>query len=141
MSEMKEKHEKEMQEKYLEMQLMNQQIKRMQKQVDSIETQLSEIVSVKEALDILRSTKTGSELLVPLHSGIFIKAGLMDAKELLVNVGGNVVVSKSVDDTKAMLDIQVKELRSMREELMDSIKSMFLQAQLAEEELTKLVGD
>ena len=53
----------------------------------------------EQALDDLKTTKTGTEILVPMASGIFIKAELKDNKELAINVGADTVVKKNIEET------------------------------------------
>src|SRR3989338_2449099 len=92
---MKDK-QKEMQEKYIELQLLDQQIKQMQKQIQLVEQQVMELSSVKQSLDEIKNIEKGTEVLAPLSSGIFAKAEIKDIDKLLVNVGADVVIEKDL---------------------------------------------
>ncbi len=107
-----------------ELQLLNSQAQMIAQQLDHIESSLLEIEYVKNALDEMKKTKEGSELLAPLSSGIFVKATAQPVDTLLVNVGNGVVVEKSIADTKALLDERVYEMTGVRETLMTQLQKI-----------------
>jgi len=113
----KEKAKKELQEKYIELQLLNQHAQEIQKQIQAVEMQLTKLISAKEAVSELENTKIGSELYVQLAPGIFVKGELKENKEVQVSVGGNVVVPKSISEAKELIDRQIKELENFQEQL------------------------
>ena len=134
------KDQKEIQEKYMEMQLMNQQMEEFQKQIKTVAEQIEEIGRIKIALSEFKSFKPGSEMLAPISSGIFVKAKVEKTDELLVNVGGNTTVTKSVDATKALLERQLTEIRKVYEELEKNQELMQAKAQKLGSELQNMVG-
>jgi len=58
------------------------QIQQLQQQIQAIDAQMEEIEGVVSGLDQLKTSKIGSEILVPLHAGIFVKAELKQTDEL-----------------------------------------------------------
>lgn len=108
---------KQLQEKYLELQILDSQIKQVEKQLQLLEAQVAEISAINAALDELSLVQPGSELLVPVSSGIFVRAELKDNKEVMVNVGGNTVVVKDIPSTKSMLAKQISDIRGVQDEL------------------------
>ena len=54
---------------------------------------------IKKSLDDFSSLKKDSETLTTIANGIFAKSKITDTKELLVNVGSNVVVKKSIPES------------------------------------------
>ena len=89
-----EENQKELQKMYLELQLLDEQMKQIQKQITMLDEQLVELNNTIQALDDFNKTSVGSNILVPLSPGVFANAELKDNKELLVNVGSNIVVKK-----------------------------------------------
>ena len=128
-----------MQEKYLELQMADQQIKQIQQQLQLIQQQMTDLDSLKENLDEFRDVKPGTEILVPFANGIFAKAELKDSKELLINVGGNTTVSKTVGGTKEMLDAQMDEMVKIHEKLALDMQKIAAKAKDAELEVNNLV--
>ena len=131
--------QKEMQQKYMEMQMLEQQMQQVQKQLQMIEQQTLELDTTKDAIDELGKTKVGSETLVPISSGIFVKAEIKDNKKLTVNVGSGVAVENTIDEAKGLVDEQIKEINDFKKELTLNLEKLAAKAQEIQEELSKLV--
>lgn len=136
----KEEQMQKVQQKYLELQMLDQQMKQMQKQVEAIEQQAAELDEVKQNLDSLANSKPGSSMLVPISSGIFLKAKLEDNKKLAVNVGSNTIVTKDIPEAKSMLEEQATEMRKFQTELVSQFEQMAERAAGLQQELQEIVG-
>lgn len=134
-------NKEEVQEKYVEFQIIDQQIKQVQKQLQTFDAQLSELESIKDALDELKNVKKGTEILVPVSSGIFIKSELKENDELIVNVGSSVTVKKSVEQTKAMIENQLTEVGKYRGQLMETLQMLANRADEIQKELAAMMGE
>ena len=86
--------EKEVRKKYIELQLMEQQMKQLQENAKVLDSQLAELIGVIQSLEDFKSVENKTLLWVPISNGIFTKAELIDNRELMVNVGADVVVNK-----------------------------------------------
>ncbi len=134
-----EKYNKnEVQQKYVEYQMIEQQIMQIQKQLQQIEAQTVELKRLHAAIGEFAGIDSGKEVLVPFSPGVYAKAEIKDTKKLLVNIGSNVVVSKSVDDTKDLIDSQVKEIELTRRKLAQDLTAFTLQAQMLGQEINDL---
>lgn len=129
---------KEMQKKYLELQLIDHQIKQIQKQIEMIESQLVELESVSQSLDEMGTVEPGTEILVPISGGVFVKAELKDNKELIVNVGAGTSVTKTIPETLKMIAVQTNEIVKAREELLVQLQIIVSKARKIQEELEKM---
>lgn len=96
-------------EKYTEMKMLHQHIEQLGEQVQQLAQNRAEIEHSKEALQDLKGSGKG-ELFAPIANGIFIKTELRDTEKLLVNVGSDVVVEKSVDEVVGLLSKQQDEV-------------------------------
>jgi len=123
----------------MQMQLIEQQMQQVQKQLKIIEGQIQELNLTEQALDDLKTTKPGTEILVPMASGIFVKAELKENKELAINVGADTVVKKDVDEAKKLITDQIEEVTKMQQELNSNLEKLALSAQMVEKELQKLI--
>jgi prefoldin alpha subunit len=128
-------NQQELQERYMEFQLLQRQIGELQKQAQLFAQQLAELDASIQSLDELKSIKKGTEILVPIHPGIFAKAQIMDTSELTINAGSGVAMGKSVEDTKNMLKEQQNEIESYRIQLIDQLQKHLSAAQKAEKAL------
>jgi prefoldin alpha subunit len=133
----KEKDAQKLQQKYLEMQIIDQQMKQIQKQLQLIESQITEIAVTKEALNDLKNTKTDSEILAPVSSGIFVKGKLADNEKLAVNVGSGTVVEKTIPDVIKIIEEQEKEIKKTYDALMIEMQKLGTKALQLEKSLSK----
>jgi prefoldin alpha subunit len=135
------KKEKELQEKFVEFQVVQQQIGQVQKQIQQLAAQKAEVENVQQSVSDLKEVKEGNEMLAPVCSGIFVKANMKNSDELLVNVGNNVVVKRNTEQVKEMLETQSSEIRNMEEQLTDSLQQLAGKAHDIEKELDVLIKE
>lgn len=133
--------QKELQQKYMEFQMMEQIIQQLQQQMQAIEQQMIELVGVKQNLADLKKAKKGSEILVPIANGIFVKGELKENDALVVNVGSNVAVNRTVAEADNMLERQFLQLQELQAGAMVELQKYSLKAQSLQEELAKLIED
>lgn len=115
---------KNAQKRYYELQMLDQQMKQMQQYLETFDQQLEEIEYVIESLESLKGLKRGDEMLAPVANGIFVKAKLEEKDDLLINVGNDVVVKKSVADGLKMLESQKEEVQKYRDETLSKMDEM-----------------
>ncbi len=139
MAKVDQEKQKELQQRYLEFQLIEQQSRQIEKQLQVLENQLVEITGVQLSLDDLKEAKIGSEIMVPVSNGIFVKGEVKENKELLVNVGSNIVVAKSVEETKELIGKQQTEINQIKMQLLSEMEKMNNRAMELQDELEKLV--
>ena len=131
--------EKKAQEVYMEYQMLEQGIKQLQKQLEMVTQQIMEVASTSGSLDEFKNVKEGTEILVPVSSGIFAKASIKDSSELLVNVGSGVVVKKDIASAKKLLEGQVDEMRKVQKHMVNELEKMAGKAEMLEKEMQGLM--
>jgi prefoldin alpha subunit len=129
------------QEKYIELQLIEQQMKQIQKQMQLVESQVGELTTAYNALEELRKTKPGTKILVPISNGIFAKAELKDSQDLIVNVGANVTVDKNVESAKGLVREQIDEMTAFHQKLMSDLQKLGVKGSALETDLQKMISD
>ncbi|MDP2749653.1 MAG: prefoldin subunit alpha [Nanoarchaeota archaeon] len=132
--------QKEVQQKYMELQMVDAQLKQIQKQMMSMEGQMEEIKAIVETLTELKSIEVGKELYVPITSGVFVKAVLKENEKVLVNVGSNTVVLKSVEEAKDLINRQLKEVDKVKLQLLEEFQRLALKSENLEKEMMGLVS-
>lgn len=118
------KKDKEAQEKYLEFQMLQQQLEAMHKYLEEIEGKRAEFHQAQQCLRELEKASPGSELFVPITQGIFAKANIQDTSELLVNVGANTAVTKSIPQVTELIKSQIGEIETVRIQLGGNIEKL-----------------
>lgn len=133
----KQKNE-DVQNKYMELQLIIQQINELQQQHSSIQNQLFELNHLKESLNELNNLKEGTESFVPMGLNIFTKAKIQDTNELLVNVGSNVFVTKTIEETKTLINSQIDQVGLIIKEIQFRLNELENQGQLIQSQIISL---
>jgi prefoldin alpha subunit len=131
----------EFQKKYAELQQMDKQIRQMQTQFQNLENQLIELHQIKKGLEDLGNTKIDNEILTPVSPGIFAKLRLIDNKELIVNVGANVAVKRTIPETQKMIDKQIDDIRNFQTNIINDMQDMSEQGTNLEKEVNTLLAD
>jgi prefoldin alpha subunit len=104
-------------EKVMEFQLLQQQLEQIQKYLEEIELKLLEFHKTKESLSEASSIASGSDVFVPLAQGIFARGKIDEPSTLLVNVGADIAVTKTIPQVTELIDRQVSELSEVKEQL------------------------
>ena len=101
-------NEKELQQKYMEFQVIQQQIEQLQQQLHTLNQQLQQLELTKNNLNELTSVKSGTDSFSQIAPGIFVESTIKNTEKLLVNVGANTAVEKSVPQAIALVEEQEK---------------------------------
>ena len=131
-------------QKYMEYQILEKQMKQVSSQLEQFDMQIVELNNIKSALTELKQVTIGSEILVPISPGIFLKAKLEDNDELIVNVGDNVSVSKTNKQAIELIDQQIAEMKSHRDNYNSNVEQIVMLLKNTEQQLinlTKETGD
>lgn len=118
----------ESKEKYLELQMLNSQMQQLQQQIQNAEMQSSEMARLAVSIEESKNIKNNQPLLVPLGQGIFLRAKAEEPKEVIMSVGADVVVEKSLDEAEDIVKRQQNELNSivldMKHEFSDGVQRL-----------------
>ena len=109
---------------YYQIQYLDQKSKEIQQNLQQIDQQLGEFTVTKNALGQIKDIKEGTEILVPVSPGIFLRATLQDNQKVVVNVGSGVTVEKPVENAKDMISEQRDELEKIQSEMVEQLKNI-----------------
>lgn len=112
--------------------MFEQKMQGLQQQLQAVEEALVDLGLLSSGLDEIKGAK-GKEIMAPLGRGIFVKANLA-SEELLVDIGGKKLVTKSIPDTKYLISEQLSKLEKIKEDLTDSLEA-------SEDELRTLMSE
>jgi len=133
--------QKELNEKYLEMQILDQQLKQVNQQLLNLDNQTLELQRIEENLGDLKETKNGTELLVALGGGIFSRAELKDNKTVLMNVGANVVIEKDIPSSKEVISRQIDQIKDVATQMEQEFQMLAMKSQILQQDLQKLASE
>jgi len=126
-------------EKYLELQILNQQIKQLQQQIINLENQVIELEVLEDNLNELKKVKEGTEILVSMGAGIFAKAQLKDNKKVIVNVGSSTMVKKEIDEAKTLVTDQVNQIKQIVNEITEELEKAAVRIQGTQKEIQEMM--
>ena len=112
-----EKRKKELQQKYLEFQLLTQQITEVQNHLNLLRTQEKELYDLSLNLSEILKIKDKIDSYSQIGAGVYLKTKLEDTKKILVNVGSDIVVEKKVEDVEKIIKEQLKQLNETINEI------------------------
>ena len=131
--------EEDLKQKYMQYKMMQSQIEEIQKHIERVQEQEEQFQVTSSALEELKNVEEGSEILVPIANGIFVQGTISNVSELTINVGSNVAVAKSREDTIALILKQHESMRELSQHLINQYQSIAQKMEVLEDELTKAV--
>src|SRR3989339_1358924 len=102
----------QLKQKYLQFQTLQQQIEQNSQHLELYNQHLNELEISQEALKQLKNIPLNNEILATIAPGIFIKTTLKDNQKLIVNVGADITLEKTIPQVIEMLENQQKELET-----------------------------
>lgn len=102
----------EMQEKFMEFQMLQKHIEHIQEQVTVLQQQLLELDISAKAIEEIGTAKEGNEILAPVANGIFVKTRVENVEQMVVNVGSNVMVERTPTEVVGLLKEQQEKIRT-----------------------------
>ncbi|MBU1976084.1 MAG: prefoldin subunit alpha [Nanoarchaeota archaeon] len=124
-------------EMMIEVQLLSQQIERLQEYIEGADKQIEQVNIVLENLEEIGSCKGTEEVLIPITNGVFVKGKLTDNKTMLVNVGEGIVVEKTLAQTKELVEKQGQEVGEVKAEAIEQLQELYAKASELDEKLTE----
>ncbi|MBI2663564.1 prefoldin subunit alpha [Candidatus Woesearchaeota archaeon] len=125
----------EYQNKYLEFQALGEHIKQIQNSIMELEQQLAELRKLQESLESIENTKLNEEVLVLLGAGTYIKTKLADDKKVIMNIGADKLVDKSINDSISLVKSQTDELVKIHNQMNNEFINHTLKLQKLHQEL------
>lgn len=127
--------EKNKQQQFMELQVLAQQINQLHQQSQMIQQQFAELKALKENLADLEQTKPNTNSFSLLGAGIFIESEVKNTKHVLMNVGSQVLVKKTITQAKELIQHQEKEVENILINIEHQIHETTNKAQQLESEL------
>ncbi len=102
--------EEEMKERFMKFQTIQTHLEKLSEQAQLFNQHNAELDISTKAVQEIGKTKVDNEILAPVADGIFIKVKLLDNAKLVVNVGSNTTVERTVEEVVELLQKQKEEV-------------------------------
>lgn len=97
-------------------------MQQIQQQLQLIKQAIVDLTSLDKDIDNLKGKKD-QEILAPISNGIFVKAKLI-SEELIVDIGKQNFIKKSIPETKITIQEQIKKLEEVQKQLTNSLEEI-----------------
>ena len=121
---MVEKKQKEIQEKVLVYQILQNQLEEFTKQATALETRLGELDVTTNALNEMKEVKPDSETLFHIGGGCYGHGKLSDNNKYLIEVGAGIMANKTLPDAVAIIDERKQEIEKIKDKLVEEIEKI-----------------
>ncbi|MBS3073726.1 prefoldin subunit alpha [Candidatus Pacearchaeota archaeon] len=112
-----EKNSNDSERMMLEMNLLQNELAQLEQQMQFIEKYFQDIQNLEKSLEELKGAKKDQELFSPLGQEVFIKTKIVNPNEILVNVGEKVLVKKTIDETKEIIEEKTKRAIEIKNQI------------------------
>src|SRR5207245_3937433 len=93
-----------------------------QSRLDIRSAALSETLTAVQTLEGSREASEGTESLIPIGSGSFVKARLAEPQKAIIGIGAGVCIEKTTDESIKELRVRSSELEKARGTITNQIK-------------------
>ena len=133
--------QRELQRKYVQMQLLKQQMNALLEEKLLVDEKVSEIVTTIDALQNLGKVKKGDEIWSGLGSGSFMRSDVKDIDKVLISVGAGVLIKEERSRAIDVLQSRVDELNKIDRDLIAEINKFSDQINKLEPEIQRLTEE
>jgi len=111
----------------------------LQSRLDIISAALSETLTAVQTLEGSREANEGTESLIPIGSGSFVKARLAEPQKAIIGIGAGVCIEKTTDDSIKELRVRSSELEKARGTITNQLEQVLGQTEAYRGRLSDLV--
>jgi prefoldin alpha subunit len=99
-------------------------VNELQSRISIVNSAITELRVSKITIEGLEKEKRGSQIFVPIGGGSYIKAKLETARTVVVGIGAEVAVEKTVKETKKGLEERIVEMEKTGEALIQQLNQI-----------------
>lgn len=127
--------EDEMQQQMQRYQQIQQQLQQIQEFIEQVDENIGEMDETIKAVSDLGDQEEGSDILVPIGSGAFIKGSLRDNDTVVTNIGGEAFEEKGLESAENILQERREEFIETKEELQSTVDELQGQMQQIQQQM------
>lgn len=99
---------------------LERNIQETKEQIDNIEREIFSLEVFNDGLELIDKEKENT-IFASLGKGVYVRSNLSE-KKLLVNVGSGILVKKTPQETKKVVENQIKKLNEARLQLLSRLE-------------------
>lgn len=125
----------------MEVEGYRRQMESVRSEMRFLDATMEEIRSTLAALEALKENREGTEILVSIGSGSYIRAQLRDTGKVIVGVGAGLSLEKDVAEAKKIIEERSREIDKAMERFQGSASEMNERMMALDEEYQKLMTE
>jgi prefoldin alpha subunit len=137
---MEERNEmpREVQEKLLMLQQLQNEAETIQKRIFEMEVVESELDKTIETLEYFDGLEDGVDALMNLGAGVFAYVDVKESKKMLVDVGAGVVIEREVREVIDILKKRKEKVEKGKDQYVQLLERIYSQAQEIQKEIAEI---
>jgi len=129
--------DQDIQSKAVEMEMLRQEMQRIDQQLVILETRKLQISNIKKGLSKIQGEE---EILIPLGPGFLTKGKLSKDRNIIMEVGANMAVEKTIEESEKLIDKNLEELEKIENKLKVALFEMSKKMQEYQDILLQYYG-
>ncbi|MEM4152947.1 MAG: prefoldin subunit alpha [Candidatus Pacearchaeota archaeon] len=101
--------EEELQKKALQITALDNRLQELKQQLELLEKQINELQTTQIALEEIKKTEIGTEMLAPINPGVFVKATLKENKDVIIDIGSKIFCKKNIEEAKNFIQQKLEQ--------------------------------
>ncbi|MEM5790627.1 MAG: prefoldin subunit alpha [Candidatus Aenigmatarchaeota archaeon] len=102
---------------------------------------VSNLNEIQSTLQSLKEFEKSEEIFFPISSGVYCLGKIVDKKKVIVSIGANIALEKSLEDARDFLNRRNEEIEKALEQVENEILSLQSNLKILEKELEKEIKE
>ncbi len=108
----------------LQLEILKEQGQQMAQQKAQISMQVQELEYTQNTIKDLKNAKKGTEMMIPIGTGMYVKGKIESVDDIITAIGGNVAVGKTLDDVKEIINERLKKMKELELQIDSELKNI-----------------
>jgi len=126
-------------QKIIELRILEGSVSLLQSRLEVINAALNEVIIASSTLEGAKGVQKGSQALIPVGAGSFLRAELTDVEKVIMGVGANVCIEKSIEESINELKNRRAELEKVKASIQQQLEQTMLKLEEERENLEELI--
>lgn len=118
--------QEEMQELAVQYEMYRRELEAIDSQIKELQLRHSDLELTHDSVSAVEG-RSGSEVLLPLGAGVYVRSQVSESKVCLVNIGANIIIEKPIQDALKMIKEQKERIMNTIVKLNDEAESFVSQ--------------
>ena len=121
-----------------ELQMMQGSAETLQQRLGVLQNAAADLGVAKKSIEGLKEVEEGEPILVPTGGGTFVNARLGDLSNILVNVGAEVSIEMSLDESDQDISTRLEEVEKASQSVQEQLQQILGQMEIHRDALNRL---